>query len=253
MGELLQSSLNSEEAYSVISLAAQVAVGELPNGASEERGQAEPVRSSGGALGLLSAEGDRLSVVAAWGALEELQASGASVRADDCHALRQGRLHFGPHPMSPDCPGCNHRDWSTGPSLCIPLLAQGEALGILFLTAHGRNGAASGLLKRWATFATTFSEHISLSLANLKLRADLQMLAFRDHLTGLLNRRYLEETLARELRRARRSHGNLGLLMFDLDYFKEFNDTFGHLAGDRLLAALGRFLEGHTRGGDVAC
>jgi len=77
--------------------------------------------------------------------------------------------------------------------------------------------------------------------------------SIRDPLTGLFNRRYMEETLERELRRAERSQGRLGVVMLDLDLFKRFNDTSGHEAGDLLLPQMGALLNAHIRGGDLAC
>lgn len=84
-------------------------------------------------------------------------------------------------------------------------------------------------------------------------REALREQAIRDALTGLFNRRYLEEALARELRRA--EHGNLplSLLMIDLDHFKDFNDRHGHAAGDAVLKELGVLLHQQTRREDVAC
>jgi diguanylate cyclase (GGDEF)-like protein len=75
----------------------------------------------------------------------------------------------------------------------------------------------------------------------------------RDHLTGLFNRRFLEETLERELRGAESGHNQVGLIMFDIDHLKQFNDTYGHAAGDRLLREVGDFLQAHFRAGDVIC
>lgn len=75
----------------------------------------------------------------------------------------------------------------------------------------------------------------------------------RDHLTGLFNRRYLEETLEREIKRSLRSRYSIGVLLLDIDQFKEINDTWGHAAGDVLLKALGEVLAAHIRGGDIAC
>ena len=77
--------------------------------------------------------------------------------------------------------------------------------------------------------------------------------AMTDSLTGLLNRRYLDEYLPREIARALRSGEPFALLMFDLDHFKAFNDNFGHEAGDRVLQELATLLHSMTRSGDVAC
>jgi diguanylate cyclase (GGDEF)-like protein/PAS domain S-box-containing protein len=75
----------------------------------------------------------------------------------------------------------------------------------------------------------------------------------RDHLTGLFNRRYMEETLERELLRAARKHLPLGIIMLDMDDLKRFNDTWGHAAGDTALRQLGRLLLNQVRGEDIAC
>jgi diguanylate cyclase (GGDEF)-like protein/PAS domain S-box-containing protein len=85
------------------------------------------------------------------------------------------------------------------------------------------------------------------------LHAQLREQAVRDALTGLFNRRYFDETLPRELARARRDGTHLALVAIDLDHFKRVNDRYGHAAGDRLLAELGRILRAQTRAGDVAC
>jgi len=75
----------------------------------------------------------------------------------------------------------------------------------------------------------------------------------RDHLTGLFNRRYLEETLEREIHRASRKNTAVGVIMLDVDNFKLYNDEFGHPAGDVVLRKLGAFLLSHIREEDVAC
>lgn len=87
----------------------------------------------------------------------------------------------------------------------------------------------------------------------IESEAALRELSVRDHLTGLFNRRYMEETLERELRRASRRTLPLGVIMLDVDDFKHFNDTYGHAAGDRILCELGSFLRKSIRGEDIAC
>jgi diguanylate cyclase (GGDEF)-like protein len=101
--------------------------------------------------------------------------------------------------------------------------------------------------------AGAVGERISLALANLRLREVLRSQSIRDPLTGLFNRRYMEEALARDLRRAARNDEGVTALMFDVDRFKQFNDTFGHHAGDTVLRAVGDLLSRQTRGQDVAC
>ena len=89
--------------------------------------------------------------------------------------------------------------------------------------------------------------------ALLKSEAHLREQSVRDHLTGLFNRRYMEETLERELLRASRKQLSLGIMMLDADDFKRFNDTWGHAAGDAVLRELGKLLRGHVRGEDIPC
>jgi diguanylate cyclase (GGDEF)-like protein/PAS domain S-box-containing protein len=89
--------------------------------------------------------------------------------------------------------------------------------------------------------------------ALLKSQALLREQSVRDHLTGLFNRRYMEETLERELLRAARKQLSLGMIMLDVDDFKRFNDTWGHAAGDEILRELGSLLLRQVRGEDIAC
>lgn len=89
--------------------------------------------------------------------------------------------------------------------------------------------------------------------ALLESEALLRELSVRDHLTGIFNRRYMEETLERELLRASRKQLSLGIIMLDVDDFKRFNDIHGHAAGDAVLRELGNLLLRHTRKEDIAC
>jgi diguanylate cyclase (GGDEF)-like protein/PAS domain S-box-containing protein len=89
--------------------------------------------------------------------------------------------------------------------------------------------------------------------ALLKSQALLREQSVRDYLTGLFNRRYMEETLERELLRAARRQLSLGIIMLDVDEFKHFNDIYGHAAGDVILRELGSLLLRHVRGEDIAC
>ena len=92
-----------------------------------------------------------------------------------------------------------------------------------------------------------------MSIANIRLREALRTQSVKDPLTGLYNRRYLEETLQREIRRAMRAQQSLGVLILDLDYFKKFNDTYGHEAGDAVLREAGGFFARSIRVEDTVC
>jgi len=102
-------------------------------------------------------------------------------------------------------------------------------------------------------FAVAVAEHVSLALSNMKLRETLRNLSIRDPLTGLFNRRYMEEVLEQELLKAIRYGRSLGVIMLDIDHFKRFNDTYGHEAGDLVLRELSVFLQNHIRLTDIPC
>jgi len=130
------------------------------------------------------------------------------------------------------------------------MMAQGEALGLLHLQC---TTGAPALDQESQRLAETIAEQIAMALSNLNLREALRQQSIRDTLTGLFNRRYMDETLAREIERARRRDLPIGVIMLDIDYFKRFNDTYGHQAGDVLLTALGKFLQTQVRLDDIAC
>jgi diguanylate cyclase (GGDEF)-like protein len=167
----------------------------------------------------------------------------------DCWALQRKRVHL----SHSDAPGsaCAHIELPEGldvlSSACIPLTAQGESLGWLYLSTSG-HGSFPKL-----SVAIAAAEQLALALANLKLRQHLRDLSVRDPLTGLFNRRYLTESLGRELARCKRRKLPLSVMLLDLDHFKIFNDTLGHQAGDSLLIAFSRMLQSSVRNEDIAC
>jgi diguanylate cyclase (GGDEF)-like protein len=138
------------------------------------------------------------------------------------------------------------------------MMAQGETIGVLHLQSNP-NGQTSTLTRKESLSASKqqlarmVAKQIALPLANLRLRETLRIQSIRDTLTGLFNRRFMEESLQLELRRAVRNGWPLGTIMLDLDNFKTHNDTFGHEAGDTCLRELGNFLQVHVRGEDLAC
>jgi diguanylate cyclase (GGDEF)-like protein len=97
------------------------------------------------------------------------------------------------------------------------------------------------------------TDRVNAQNALRKSEAILREQSVRDHLTGVFNRRYMEETLERELLRASRKGITLGVMMIDVDDFKRFTDVYGHIAGDVVLRELGGLLLGHIRGEDIAC
>jgi diguanylate cyclase (GGDEF)-like protein len=169
---------------------------------------------------------------------------------EDCWALRRGQLHEVVTPQAGLL--CHHFTHSPQAGyLCLPLMVQGETLGVLCLidSAVQKGKHQSGPRQ----LAVTVGETIKLSLSNLKLREELRQQAIHDPLTGLFNRRYLDETLPRELHLAQRRNAPLCVVMLDLDGFKQFNDSFGHGPGDELLREFGRVLGEHLRKSDISC
>jgi diguanylate cyclase (GGDEF)-like protein/PAS domain S-box-containing protein len=98
------------------------------------------------------------------------------------------------------------------------------------------------------------NEQLSAQLAEIEtLHETLREQAVRDPLTGLYNLRFLTESMKREIAQATREHMPLSVVLMDIDHFKDFNDTYGHKAGDEVLQALGKMLGTQTRLGDIAC
>lgn len=228
MTELLQMCSTQEEIYRVVALMAD-----------------ELFPGMNGYLAVVG-EGERLETVARWGAAPPQVAVFA---LEDCWAMRRGKPHEVSDPQGSLL--CRHFVRRSDTSyLCVPLMVQGETLGVLCFiglsTGKGETGSQTSL-------AVTVGEDVKLSLFNLRLREKLSEQATRDPLTGLYNRRYLEESLERELHRTSREHVPLSVAMLDLDYLKQFNDTFGHEAGDRVLRELGRVFREKLRKSDISC
>jgi diguanylate cyclase (GGDEF)-like protein len=150
-------------------------------------------------------------------------------------------------------PRCRHwNDAAPGASLCMPLMARGQALGLLHLRAPDENRARV-LDVSTEQLAQVVADSVALTWANLTLRETLRQQAIRDPLTNLYNRRFMEESLVRELHRAARSHQSVSLIMMDIDHFKQVNDRFGHAIGDEVLRQLGRHVQDSSRGSDIPC
>ena len=133
--------------------------------------------------------------------------------------------------------------------LCAPMIAHGETFGLLHLRLNQHQQAPSGeALPEPVEFpwpAKSIAEQLALAVSNMNLREVLLAQSIRDPLTGWFNRRYMEETLEREIARAARSRQPLAVIMLDVDKFKEFNDSFGHEAGDVALQNLCQTLKSH--------
>jgi diguanylate cyclase (GGDEF)-like protein len=135
----------------------------------------------------------------------------------------------------------------------MPVATQFEEMGLLQVLAGAAGDPGPDWLKTRQNLAQRVSERLGQELTDLKMNEELRNQSLRDPLTGMYNRRYMEESLERELFRAARHGAPLAVIMLDLDHFKRFNDSYGHIAGDILLRELGLFLQRHIRGSDIAC
>jgi len=230
MTDLLQASLTTDEASGIVSRYMQLL---FPN--------------RDGALYLLNASGT-LEPSAIWGEQKSLD---TMFSMNDCWALRRGKPYrFGGGLPNPPCVHVGRE--ITQSALCIPLTAQGESMGSLHISTEsiGDGGLMDGEEQR---FIETIADSVALALANVRLRERLRIQSIRDGLTGLFNRRYLDETLPREIHRAERNQRPISVLMFDIDSFKKFNDTYGHDAGDVVLKRIAELILSKVRPSDIAC
>jgi len=208
-----------------------------------------------GVLYLNDESRNTLEPVSAWG-WAEVEKNFPRCAPAHCWALRREQMLW----MDQHATGmrCHHLDQSeVSQYMCIPLFAQREVLGILHLQSWNGESPApipgGEAQTRVLSLAKTVGEHITLAVANLRLRENLRNQSIRDGLTGLFNRRYLEETLEREIHRAVREQAPLAIIFLDIDHFKSFNDEYGHEAGDAVLRQLGAFLTAQVRYEDIAC
>lgn len=233
MSELIQSCFNIEETLDIITTTIQ---------------KLFPYFS--GSLYMLSKSTNIFESVSKWGETSEYK---DSLKPNECLALKQGMIFISE--LNEDRIKCKHISKKfSGNFICIPLTSQKETIGLLHLQSEKEQNffADMEMAESRTNFLTTVTEHISLSLYNIRLRESLKYQAIRDPLTGLFNRRYMEETLVREIRRALRNNSTLGLIIFDIDHFKRFNDTFGHAAGDTMLREIASFIKSNIRAEDIA-
>jgi diguanylate cyclase (GGDEF)-like protein/PAS domain S-box-containing protein len=231
MGDMLQSCLSLDEAYKVVGKYAEMLF-----------------KDQSGALYIYHQERKTLQKRVSWG--EALQ-SMDEFEEEDCWGIRRGR----PHEMtgSKNLLLCNHihpqmleNDFVQ--NICIPLIAQGDSLGLLYLQLQPGQD-----IDHWKQLGVSIAERAALDFANQRLRDKLHQQSIRDSLTGLFNRRYMEETLHREIRRAMRHEFRLGIVMIDVDHFKKYNDKYGHETGDLVLKEIGNYLQQNLRAEDVVC
>jgi diguanylate cyclase (GGDEF)-like protein len=164
---------------------------------------------------------------------------------DECWAVRRGQSHP-PVNGEPDI-ACYHLpEPSLNNTLCVPLIAQGEAIGLLSFQNITPETAPS------RAYLELMAEALGLALANQRLRDALLEKALFDPLTGLRNRHHLEDTLRTQMAQAMRNHEPVSCLMIDIDHFKSINDRFGHEAGDQVIKSVASIVQRAVHDGGLA-
>ena len=184
---------------------------------------------------------DVLDGVGSW-STDTLQ---SHIPPDSCWALRRGRAYE--YHAKDICFVCNHLDHPPDEEydceyVCVPIVAHGDTVGLMHVRYDDAVHSGEGL-KNAMKFTRQCAEHISMAIANVKLRDELHDQSIRDPLTGLYNRRYFMDAMRREISMSDRKKMPFGLLSFDADKFKSFNDNHGHDAGDAVLRALSEISE----------
>ncbi len=235
MDELLQASHDEEEVYTIV---------------TNYSNKLFPGES--GALFIFNDMLNILDCVSKWG--DNLK-SESEFLPDKCWALRLGRMHY--VNSSPSELYCQHlTGTSNNDYFCVPMLARGKTLGLIYLQSCVQSAGEADIereLVYTGHIVSTMAKLAALALGNIKHHEALQNYAIYDSLTGLFNRRYMEETLKREVSRVARNKEPLGLIMIDIDHFKQYNDAYGHAAGDMLLRSIGEFFKDGIRREDIAC
>lgn len=190
---------------------------------------------------LYIALGDKIEPVRTWGGA----ASTPVLQPKDCPAITSDQPY---RCIGDNLGSCAHAQ-QHGEHLCLPLIAHKELQGVLQIC--GLDSATQEESIPWA--AVSIAQRAANALNILRRQEQLQRRAIRDALTGLFNRGFMEEALTIEQQRAARRGLPVGVLMLDVDHFKQFNDTHGHAAGDGLLRGMGEILRRTVREGDMAC
>jgi diguanylate cyclase (GGDEF)-like protein/PAS domain S-box-containing protein len=236
MGSLLECSGNVQDACSVVSDSVQKLFPE----------------SFSGALYLFRSSRNLVELAARWGTADP---SEPTFLPDACWALRRGQPHWSHQPGNGiNCPHLAKNSISEW--LCVPMVAQGNTVGVFYLEferAAARDSESESFRDSRQQLAISAASQIALSLASLQLRETLREQSIRDPLTHLFNRRFLEESLTRELELASRKKQSVAVLFLDLDHFKKFNDAFGHAAGDMVLQSLADLFRTFFRSTDICC
>ncbi len=238
MGSLLECSGTVKEACEVVANSVQRLFPDAPSGG----------------LYLFKSSRDLVEAAVRWGKRDALA---PTFPPDACWSLRRGQPHWSGHPGNGIT--CQHlTESATAEYLCVPMVAHGNTVGVLHIEFKSEpdsryDSGTESFRDSQQRLAISAAAQVALSLASLQLRETLREQAIRDPLTRLFNRRFLEESLERELQLAGRKKHSVAVLFLDLDHFKRFNDSFGHDAGDMVLQSLADLFRNFFRTTDLCC
>ncbi|WP_369602949.1 diguanylate cyclase [Hahella sp. SMD15-11] len=192
---------------------------------------------------------DYLRMAARWGHVEP----GRQVlRLKECPAARLGGIHEQCGTAGQQVCGCPKQD-EAGVSLCLPVSYDGVIRAVVELVFDENAVPDSLARKRLRGRLERIVRPLGMALHNLHLRQRLRDQSIRDGLTGLYNRRFLDDRLEAEIRRCERAGVPLAILLVDVDFFKHINDTWGHPAGDQVLIKLATLMQTSVRESDLVC
>ena len=200
-----------------------------------------------GALYVFNNSRDRLDLAVSWSPANRTAGEFAPAEMlvpGNCWALKRGKPHANDPASATLC--CMHHSGEMA-TLELPMVARGTVYGLLMLATP----AGATALKSVARIGRALADSMSLALSNIALREKLRTQSLRDPLTGLYNRRYMEDALDRYLSMAERTHDATSVIMIDLDHFKALNDEHGHAKGDAVLRDVAAQLVGALRPADV--
>lgn len=199
----------------------------------------------GGALYVFNNSRDRLDLATSWNEPPGFQ-PGQTLLPNNCWALKRGKPHLNAPASQTLC--CMHQ-LGTASTVEVPMMARGQVFGLLALAREGDD--ALDELTRVERVARALADSMSLALSNIALREKLRTQSLRDPLTGLYNRRYMEDALDRYISLAERTGTATSVVMIDLDNFKRLNDEHGHAKGDAVLRDVAGQLVSALRPSDV--
>jgi diguanylate cyclase (GGDEF)-like protein len=199
----------------------------------------------GGALYVFNNSRDRLDLAKSWNTGEGFHPAEVLLPGN-CWALKRGKPHINDPGSQTLC--CLHHSGSAS-TVEVPMMARGSVYGLLVLAIEAEDAFA--VLMAHRRLARALADSMSLALSNIALREKLRTQSLRDPLTGLYNRRYMEDALERYISLAERTGSATSVVMIDLDNFKRLNDENGHAKGDSVLRDVAAQLVAALRPSDV--